>query len=634
MALIGLQEVSIHFGGPLVLDGAGFYIQRGERVCLLGRNGAGKTTLMRLVSGEIQPDKGSIIRQQGITTALLTQEVPDDMRGLVFDVVLGGLGQRGERPAEYHRLGHQLMEGNNEILLKKLDDLQKRMEADGGWDVHREAETVITRMNLDPDVLFEDLSAGMKRRVLLARALVSHPDILMLDEPTNHMDIDSINWLEEFLLKWKQTLLFVTHDRMVVRKLATRIIEIDRGRLSSWDCNYEEYLDRKAADLASEQGRWDVFDKKLAKEEVWLRQGVKARRTRDMGRVEALMQMREERRARREKQGTVNMQLQDTRLSGKLVIEAAYLSFSFQNQSLVRDFSTVIMRGDRVGIIGPNGCGKTTLLRLLLGELMPVQGELRQGTNLEIAYFDQLRNTLDDSRSVMDNVADGSDRIVLNGKNRHVIGYLEQFLFSPDRVRGPVKVLSGGERNRLLLAKLFARPSNLLVMDEPTNDLDVETLELLEEMLLQYQGTLLLVSHDREFLNNVVTSTLVFEGDGKIGEYIGGYDDWVSQRLGAIEPAPVPDKTTREKKETAKPAQRKKLSNKEREELEKIPLRIEQLETEQKEIYQQIGQPQFYQQTSAEIARINQRLEVIKKELEIAFNRWQELEELQTAMMQ
>jgi ATP-binding cassette subfamily F protein uup len=633
MSLIGLQDVSISFGDPPLLDKINLQIQPGERVCLIGRNGSGKTTLMKIINGDMEPDSGAVACQQGVTTALLAQEVPEGIKGTVFDVVLSGLGKKGELPAEYHRLSTKLAEESSNAVMKRLDQVQKILDATDGWEVHRQAETIITRMRLNPEAEFQLLSAGLKRRVLLARSLVRKPGILLLDEPTNHLDIDAITRLEEFLMRYEGTLLFVTHDRMLVKRLATRIIELDRGKLSNWNCSYEIYLERKEAALEAEREQWVVFDKKLAKEEDWIRQGVKARLKRDQGRLAALLKMREERRIRREQQGTARMYLQEARRSGKLVIDAEEASFSYDDTPVIRDFTTLIMRRDRVGIIGPNGCGKTTLLRLLLGELTPQPGNLRHGTNLEIVYFDQLRGQLDEDKSVLDNVADGSDRVVLNGKTRHVIGYLQDFLFAPERSRSPVKVLSGGERNRLLLAKLFARPSNLLVMDEPTNDLDIETLELLEELLMNYPGTLLLVSHDRTFLNNVVTSTLVFEGGGKVTEYIGGYDDWLVQKP---QPSPLISASGQKEKKKkdrklrpATPVRPRKLTNKEKEELEKLPRRIEALEEEQERLYQRMAEPAFYQQEGDKVVRANQRLEELKQVLAAAYQRWEELEELQ-----
>ncbi len=627
MALVSLKDVTIGFGGPLILDKVQLQIRKGERVCLLGRNGTGKTTLMKLINGDLEPDKGNIVRQQGVTTALLAQEVPRGITGTVFGVVLGGLGKRGELPAEYHHLSVRLAEEGGEALMKELDRLQKRLDAEDGWEIHRQAETVITRMKLDPEAAFNVLSAGLKRRVLLARALVCKPDILLLDEPTNHLDIDAITWLEEFLMRYEGTLLFVTHDRMLVKKLSTRIIELDRGRLFNWECSYETYLERKEAALEAEKEQRAVFDKKLAKEEEWIRQGIKARRARNEGRVAALLKMREERRIRREQMSNVRMHLQQARRSGNLVIETENVSFGYDETPIIHDFSTIIMRGDRVGIIGPNGSGKTTLLRLFLGELAPQQGNVRPGTNLEVTYFDQLRVQLDEEKSVQDNVAEGSDRIVINGKTRHIIGYLQNFLFTPQRSRSPVKVLSGGERNRLMLAKLFARPSNLLVMDEPTNDLDIETLELLEEVLMNYTGTLLLVSHDRTFLNNVVTSTLVLEGEGKVNEYVGGYDDWLKQR--PKPPVEPKEKTQPKREKIPKPqGSARKLTNKEKYELEALPHRIEELEAEQEHLYQTMADPGFYKQDGKTIAAARARLETLKHELTQCYQRWEELESI------
>jgi ATP-binding cassette subfamily F protein uup len=627
MALISLKDVTLTFEGPPLLDRVNLQIRKGERICLLGRNGTGKTTLLKLINEDLEPDKGNIVRRQGVTTARLAQEVPQRITGPVFDVVLGGLGKRGELPTGYHHLSVRLAEEGSEALMKELDRLQKKLDAEDGWEIHRQAETIITRMKLDPEAEFGVLSAGLKRRVLLARALVCKPDIILLDEPTNHLDIDAITWLEDFLTRYEGTLLFVTHDRMLVKKLSTRIIELDRGRLFNWECSYETYLERKEAMLEAENEQRAVFDKKLAKEEEWIRQGIKARRARNEGRVAALLKKREERRIRRDQMANVRIHLQQAKRSGNLVIESENVSFGYNETPIIRDFSTLIMRGDRVGIIGPNGSGKTTLLRLLLGELKPQQGNVRPGTNLEITYFDQLRVQLDEEKSVQDNVADGTDRIIINGKTRHIIGYLQEFLFTPQRSRSPVKVLSGGERNRLLLAKLFATPSNLLVMDEPTNDLDIETLELLEEVLLDYTGTLLLVSHDRTFLNNVVTSTLVLEGEGTVNEYVGGYDDWLKQRP---ESAAEPGEKKQPKKEKIPRPQKgsRKLTNKEKAELETLPRRIEELEAEQEQLYQTMADPEFYKQDGKTITAARARLETLKHELTQCYQRWEELESI------
>ncbi len=578
MARVTLRDVSLGFRGPLVLEGVNLAVDPGERVCLLGRNAAGKSTLMRLIHGAIEPDRGEIARQQGLVTAMLPQEVPRDLSGTVFDEVARGLGLRAALLAEYHQAAHRLAaagiaDEESRDLQARLDRIQHALEVDGGWRMHQEVEAVISRMALEPDADVSVLSAGMKRRVLLAKALVGNPQILLLDEPTNHLDIDAIRWLEEFLLRFGQSLLFVTHDRAFLRKVATRIIELDRGRLTSWACDYPTYLQRREVLLEGEARQQAEFDKKLAREEVWIRTGIQARRTRNEGRVRALERLRDARRVRRELTGDVRMEIQEAERSGRLVIDARNVRFSYAGPPVVNDLSTKIMRGDRVGLIGPNGSGKTTLLRVLLGELMPQAGAVRHGTNLEVAYFDQLHAQLDDAKSVRDNVRDGADSVTINGRNRHIIGYLEDFLFSPEQAAGPVARLSGGERNRLLLARLFTKPSNVLVMDEPTNDLDLETLELLEDLLSDYPGTLLLVSHDREFLNNVVTSTLVLEGAGRVKEYAGGYDDWLRQRV------PDPPPAAESAQETAKPARPspprpRRLTYKAQPELEALPGQI------------------------------------------------------------
>ncbi|UJS18604.1 MAG: ATP-binding cassette domain-containing protein [Candidatus Jettenia sp.] len=599
MALLSLQDVSMGFGRPLLLEHVNLQIERGERVCLLGRNGAGKSTLLKLINGDLLPDSGEIVRQKGMYTAYLSQEIPRELRGTVFDIVSEGL--------------------------KVSDRCQSIQNRDQGWKKQHQVEKVISQMQLDSNAEFNTLSSGLKRRVLLARGLVCNPDILLLDEPTNHLDIDSIGWLEEFLLRYGGTILFVTHDRTFLKKLATRIIELDRGNLANWACDYETFLVRKQAVLDAEERQQAVFDKKLAQEEIWIRQGIKARRTRNEGRVRALEDMRRARQERRQVMGTVRMQVQEADRSGTLVIKAEDVTYSYDAKPIIRGFSAAIMRGDKIGIIGPNGSGKTTLLRLLLGELTPQQGNVRHGTRLNITYFDQLRAQLKEDASVFDNVGDGNDFITFNGKPRHVISYLQDFLFLPDRARIPVNALSGGERNRLLLARLFSRPSNVLVMDEPTNDLDLETLELLEELLLDYQGTLLLVSHDRTFLNNVVTSTFVFEGEGKVNEYIGGYDDWQRQSEGKKKNTleKTPSKTESLRKQCERP---RKLSFKEQRELEALPQRIEIMETEQQQLYQVMGDPLFYQKGKDEIANIKARVSSLECELAEAYQRWETLE--------
>src|SRR4051812_33161787 len=544
MALLGMQDVSIAFGGPPILDRANLAIEKGERVCLLGRNGAGKSTIMRLLDGTMLPDSGDVVRQVGTTVTRLEQEVPDDVAGSIFDVVAAGLGEAGRLLARYHDAAHRAAIDSSDRALRELDTLHHALDAANAWEMQTRVDTVLSHLSLDPDSMFADASGGRKRQTLLARALVRQPDVLLLDEPTNHLDVEAIEWMEGFLIDRGVTLLFVTHDRAFLRRLATRIVELDRGRLVDWSTDYDTYLQRKEAALAAESKEWEDFDRKLAQEEVWIRTGIQARRTRNEGRVRALEAMRVERNQRRERTGAVKLQAQESERSGKLVIEARDVSFAYDARPIVRNFSTTIMRGGRVGLIGPNGSGKTTLLRLLLGELPPDSGTIRLGTNIELAYFDQLREQLDPDRSVFDSIADGADFIDMRGNRRHVHGYLEDFLFPPDRARTPVRALSGGERNRLLLARLFTRSFNMLVLDEPTNDLDIETLDLLEELLLEFAGTLLVVSHDRAFLDNVVTSTLVFEGGGRIGKYVGGYSDWVRQRRIAEPAAVVPRPST------------------------------------------------------------------------------------------
>jgi ABC transport system ATP-binding/permease protein len=594
VALISLRNISVAFGGPLLLDGINLQLEPGDRLCLMGRNGTGKSTLMKLISGELTPDGGEIARQQGLKVALVSQEIPQGLEGTVFEVVAEGMGG------------------------KELEDAE-------GWQLNQEVERILSRLQLDPDALFTTLSGGTRRRVLLARALVSAPDILLLDEPTNHLDIDTIIWLEEFLLKNVRTVLFVTHDRAFARRLANRVAEIDRGRIYAFSCGYDAFVERREELLAAEITRQALFDKKLAQEEVWVRQGIKARRTRNEGRVRALKKLREERRERRERLGTAKIQIQDAERSGRIVLEAEGASFSYDGRPIIRNLTTSIVRGDRIGIIGPNGSGKTTLLRLLLGELTPQQGEVRTGSRMEVIYFDQLREQLDPLKTVQENVGEGNDTLIINGKSRHIIGYLQDFLFTPERARTPVHILSGGERNRLLLAKLFTRPSNLLVMDEPTNDLDAETLDLLEELLSEYSGTLLLVSHDREFLNNVVSSTLVLGGEGEVREYVGGYDDWLRQAAAetpaATEQAPEVQARTRRKTERPR-----KLTFKEERELEALPDRIGVLEQEQESIHRTLADPDFYRSGGGEVARLNGRLAELEGELTEAYGRWEELE--------
>ena len=625
MALITLQNISLAFGGQPVLDRISMQIEAGERVCLVGRNGEGKSSLMRLIAGEQPPDSGRIIRQQGVKTARLDQEVEAGLEGTVYSVVSGGVG-RLMVLLELHRdVSSRLAEDHSESLLTELAGVEHEMETAGAWQVRQQIETVLTRLQLEPDRDFAELSGGMKRRVLLARALVCDPDLLLLDEPTNHLDIESITWLEEFLQASSCTLLFVTHDRDLLRKLATRILDLERGSISSWPGDYDTYLRRKEEQLAAENGQQAGFDKKLAQEEAWVRQGLKARRTRNEGRVRALVEMRRQYQARRQQVGNVRMEITEAGLSGKLVALLKDVSYSFDDNRVIRNFSGTVLRGARIGIIGPNGVGKTTLLRLLLGELSPDKGRVRLGTNLEPVYFDQQRAQLDAEKTVIDNLGDGRDFVEINGRQRHIIGYLRDFLFTPDRARSPVSILSGGERNRLLLAKLFARPSNVLVLDEPTNDLDIETLELLEDLLMEYSGTVLVVSHDRAFLNNVVTSTLVFEGQGRVQEYIGGYDDWLRHSEAHREKA-TPARKERKERIKVRPAGPRKLTFKETRELEELPGRIEALEQEQKQLFEVMADGSFYRDDGKQALRAGARLKELEQLLEETYDRWEKLE--------
>jgi ATP-binding cassette subfamily F protein uup len=625
LALLTVRNATVAFGGPALLQGVDMEVEPGDRTCLLGRNGSGKSTLLKLLSGELTVDGGEIVRQQGVRVSLVPQDVPPSLSGSVFDVVAGGLGGAAELLTLYHHLSHRVATEGGAELLKELETLQKDLEHQGGWRLHSEVERVLSRLQLDADAEFDTLSGGTKRRVLLARALVSSPDVLLLDEPTNHLDIETIVWLEDFLLKQVKTLIFVTHDRSFAEKMANRVAELDRGRLFSFRCGYASFIERREALMEAEITRQALFDKKLAREEVWVRQGIKARRTRNEGRVRALLKMREERRQRREPAGAARIKLQEAERSGKLVVEAEGVSFSYGSRTIIKNFSTRILRGDRVGIIGPNGSGKTTLLRLLLGELQPDEGVVSLGTRREVIYFDQMREQLDLEKSVQENVGEGNDTVTVNGRSRHVIGYLQDFLFSPERARTPVHVLSGGERNRLLLAKLFVRPSNVLVMDEPTNDLDIETLDLLEDLLAEYSGTLLLVSHDRTFLNNVVTSTISISGHGTVSECVGGYDDWVRQCVPPEQPAQATPARP-QGKERRREERPRKLTYKEEQELGTLPDRIAALEAEQHTIHSTLGDPAIYRTAGAEVAGLKARLAELEEELVRTYERWEELE--------
>jgi ATP-binding cassette subfamily F protein uup len=635
MPLMTLNAVDYSVGGPLLLDGVDLSIDRGERIALIGRNGAGKSTLLRLLSGALVADDGEIRREHGVVVARLEQEVPDQAAGSVFDVVASGLGELGADLAEYHHLAH-----GDEIDLKALAAVQARIEAGGGWSLDQKVVETLDRLQLDGDASFDRLSGGMKRRVLLAQTLVSAPDVLLLDEPTNHLDIAAIDWLEGFLKGWPGALVFVTHDRRFLRSLATRIVEIDRGQVTSWPGDWHNYVRRREERLNAEAQERARFDKLLAQEEVWIRQGIKARRTRDEGRVRRLQALRAERAQRREATGNVRMQTAQAGASGKKVIEAKDVCFAYDAKILVRDFSTTILRGDRIGLIGPNGSGKTTLLKLLLGQLQPQAGEVRIGTQLQVAYFDQYRVALREDWNALENVAEGLEFVEIGGARKHVVGYLQDFLFTPERARAPITRLSGGERNRLLLAKLFAQPSNLLVMDEPTNDLDVETLELLEDLLADYPGTLLLVSHDRDFLDNVVTSTLVMEADGRVGDYVGGYSDWLRSEnptwLQGVNAGKTESPATAAAAATAdQPASRQptkaKLGYRDARELEQLPARIEALEGKIAAKAETANDPEFYRSDPERISAHHAQLADLQQELEAAYAAWERLEALGTS---
>ena len=622
MPLVTLQDVFLSYGQPPLIDHLDLVIEPNERVCLIGRNGAGKSTLMKIITGQVTPDEGSIKRASGVKVAQLEQSVPHDTSGTVFDVIAQGMGAEGELVKTFHHLIQQLNVDPSPKVMNAYEECQAELDRVNGWDINSRVESIITKMELDPDVDISSLSGGYKRRVLLARALVCDPDLLLLDEPTNHLDIEAIQWVEQFLLKWEGSLLFISHDRRFMDNLANRFIEIDRGKLQDYNCDYSTYLVRKEENLEIEDRQNALFDKRLSQEEVWIRQGIKARRTRNEGRVRALESMRREHADRRKQLGTARMDIQAAEKSGKIVAEADNVSFAFDNgKQVVKNFSTLIQRGDKVGFIGRNGVGKTTLIKLLLGELTPQQGSIKTGTNLNIAYFDQYRSALDEEKTVQDNVSGGRDMLEIGGKQRHVISYLQDFLFAPERCRQPVKALSGGERNRLLLAKLFTQPSNILVLDEPTNDLDIDTLDLLEELLIDYKGTVILVSHDRAFLNNVVTSTLVFDGSGTIEQYIGGYDDWLRQR-----------KTEKATKVAAPKAQAKsattskKLSYNDQRELDGLPAEIEKMEIQIAATSELISKPGFYQSDRPSIEAVETQLAAEQKQLAECYARWELLE--------
>ena len=631
MALLRLQNVQLSFGGPALLDDVNISIEHNERICLIGRNGAGKSSLLKIINGKIKPDSGEITKQTGVIITQLEQEVPQDMTGSVYEVVAGGLAETGRLLGEFNQLSAQT-ENQDEKWMAKLESAQQKLEACDGWKFSQNIDSIITRLTLDENADFNQLSGGVKRRVLLARALVQDPDILLLDEPTNHLDISVIQWLEEFLLNYKATLIFITHDRSFLRRLATRIVEIDRGVASSWPGDYDNFLRRKAEQLEAESAENARFAKKLAEEEVWIRQGIKARRTRNEGRVRALESMRNEHAAIRKRQGNAKLEMDSGEKSGKKVVEAENISYSIDGKNLVDDFSILVQRGDRIGLVGPNGVGKTTLLRILLGRLEPDSGTATLGTSLQVAYFDQLRDQLDEDKSVKDNLDRGADNITINGKTKHVISYLQDFLFTPQRANSPVNSLSGGERNRLMLAKLFIKPANILVLDEPTNDLDVETLELLEDLLLNYKGTVIIVSHDRTFINNLVSSCLVFEGNGIIREYVGSYDDCMQQQQerAASEAANTKqnqqqiNKAGKSQSQTNK-SSGKKLSFKLQHELDSLPKEIEVLEQKIEETETEMASAEFFKQDHASTQKITDNYQTMQSDLEEKYARWETL---------
>ena len=625
MALVTLQDIYLSYGQPPLIDGINLSIERGERVCLIGRNGAGKSTLLNILTGKIIPDDGVVKTTDGVKIAQLEQAVPTDTQGSVYEVIANGLGKEGALAQSYYRLSTEVAAQPTKKNMAELEACQAELDLVDGWDVNSRVEAIITKMGLNANTDIADLSGGYKRRVLLARALVSDPDLLVLDEPTNHLDIEAIQWLESFLKKWEAALLFISHDREFMDNLATRFIEIDRGKVMEFNCNYNTYLKRKKEMLETEDKHNALFDKRLSQEEAWIREGIKARRTRNEGRVRALEAMREEFAARRKHQGKAKLNVVEAEKSGKIVVEARDINFIFEGdpeqKPIVKGFSALIQRGDKIGLIGGNGSGKTTLIKLLQGELAPSTGKIKIGTNLNIAYFDQYRSALNEEKTVQDNVSGGRDMIDVGGKSRHVVSYLRDFLFAPERCRQPVKVLSGGERNRLLLAKLFTQPSNMLILDEPTNDLDIDTLDLLEELLIDYKGTIILVSHDRAFINNVVTSTLAFEGNGAFNSYVGGYNDWLRQRTQQLNQSSKPKKTdTRVKKKTTK------LSYKDQRELDALPDQIETLEIEITNISQQMSDPDFFKSARDQVQKTENRLSELQKQLSHCYERWEILE--------
>ncbi|API87281.1 ATP-binding cassette domain-containing protein [Francisella uliginis] len=612
MQLISLKNISLNFGTHIVLDQVDLDISKGQRICLIGRNGTGKSSLLKVIEGKVTPDDGEIIVHNNARVASMIQEVPSDIDGSIGDVILQGLGDLGNKLISYQNV----LECNPQSL--ELESLHKYIDENHGWGYLNDTEVLASKLSLDSKAQFKDLSGGMKRRVILARALINKPDLLLLDEPTNHLDIDSIKWLEEFLANFGGAILFITHDRKFLNSVAKSIIELDRGHLYSFDGNYTKFLEKKEQILDAQEKANSEFDKKLAQEEAWIRQGIKARRTRNEGRVRALEQMRRERKQRREGVGKADIKVAQAEKSSKKVIQANSIGFEYQGNYLFKDFSAEIHKSDKIAIIGQNGCGKTTLLNCLLGVENPTQGDVVLADNIKIAYFDQLRDQLDESLSIIDNVKEGSDFLNINGKETHVITYLQKFLFTPERLHSPITHLSGGEKNRLLLAKILSKPSNVIVLDEPTNDLDIETLEILEEMLINYQGTVILVSHDREFINNVATSSIVFE-QGQLNEYVGGYDDWLSQQK-QVEQTKAPKKADEPKN---------KLTYEQRKQLRNLPNQIEKLENNISKIEAQMGELDFYQKSQQEITKTQNQLDQLNQELEEKYTLWEELLELE-----
>jgi len=632
MALITIHNGQLAFGDHPLLDKSDFALQENERVCLVGRNGAGKSTLMKVLAGDIIMDDGKMQVTQDVVVSRLEQDPPRNEAGTVFDYVSEGLAEVGKQLRIYHDLLDLITTDPSEKNINRLSRIQEQLEHAGAWRFEDRIKNVMAALKLDGSTLLKDLSGGWQRKAALARALVCDPDVLLLDEPTNHLDVTTIEWLENFLKDFRGSIIFVSHDRAFIQSMATRIVDLDRGQLSSFPGDYENYLVEKEEMLRVEEMQNAEFDKKLAQEEVWIRQGIKARRTRNEGRVRALKALRRERSERREVQGKANIQIDTSARSGKIVFEAENLNFQFENNKIVDNFSFNIMRGDRIALIGPNGCGKSTVLQLLLGNLQPDSGRLHCGTKLEVAYFDQYREKLDPEKSVIDNLADGKQEVTVGGRERHALSYLQDFLFAPKRARTPVKALSGGEKNRLLLAKIFLKSNNLLILDEPTNDLDIETLELLEDLLANYQGTLLLVSHDRQFVDNTVTTSWIFEGNGKIEEFVGGYHD-AQQQKAQSRPTPAPEKPAVSKKQVeetpktpAASAKPKKLSYKLQRELEALPQRLEDLEQEIETLQGQVNDPNFFARAIDETQAVLDKLSATEQELEIAFERWEELE--------